>query len=157
MRRAVSPSLDRFLIAQEEMYDGVKAELGAGHKTGHWIWFVFPQVSGLGKSPTAQFYAISSLEEAMAYAAHPLLGKRLRECATLLLSVPDASAVDILGEGDAMKLRSSMTLFHAIALDETLFMHVLQRFYGGSLDLLTMQILAGWRSQSGPSAAGDSG
>ncbi|MET4002825.1 uncharacterized protein (DUF1810 family) [Arthrobacter sp. UYCu511] len=140
--------LDRFLAIQEEKYDGVRVELGAGYKTGHWMWWIFPQAAGLGTSPTAQFYAIASLGEAVAYAAHSVLGARLRACAQLLLEVPDDSAQDILGQVDAMKLRSSMTLFQTAAPEEPLFAEVLHRFFGDSPDFATEQILATWRSQS---------
>lgn len=138
-------SLDRFLKAQENTYHGVRAELGAGHKTGHWMWWVFPQAAGLGISPTSQFYAIGSLVEARAYAAHPVLGERLRACAGLLLSVPGRSAPDILGPVDAMKLRSSMALFLAAAPEDPLFDEVLRRFFDGSPDPATELILAAWR------------
>lgn len=139
--------LQRFVDAQEDRYDGVRAELGAGHKSGHWMWFVFPQARGLGTSPTARFYAIASLGEAAAYAAHRLLGTRLRECAHLLLSVPGRAAVEILGPVDAMKLRSSMTLFQAAAPGEPVFADVLERCFAGIPDEATLQILAAWRPQ----------
>ncbi|WP_038467179.1 DUF1810 domain-containing protein [Arthrobacter sp. PAMC 25486] len=144
----MSGSLQRFIDAQEGMYDGVKTELGAGRKRGHWMWFVFPQVSGLGMSPTSQFFAIASIGEAMAYAAHPLLGARLRECAKLLLSVPGRSAEDNLGAVDAMKLHSSMTLFQAAVPDEPMFGEVLARYFDGGPDEATQRILAAWRSQA---------
>lgn len=145
--------LERFIDAQEGVFDGVRAELGAGRKTGHWMWFVFPQAVGLGTSSTARFYAIASLEEASAYAAHPVLGARLREGAGLLLSSSGQSAEDVLGAVDAMKLSSSMTLFQAVATDEAVFSDVLARFFDGAADPATLRILAGWRSQaSGPGA-----
>lgn len=140
--------LERFVAAQQGMFDGVTAELGAGRKTGHWMWFVFPQAAGLGTSPTARFYAIASLEEAEAYAAHPVLGVRLRECARLLLLHTGRPAVDILGPVDAMKLRSSMTLFQTAAPDEPVFGEVLERFFDGRPDRATLEILAAWRPQS---------
>ena len=126
--------LDRFVQAQAATYDAALAELRAGRKTGHWMWFVFPQVEGLGRSPTAQHYAISGLDEARAYLAHPVLGPRLRESAEALLGVPDRSAEEILGGIDALKLRSSMTLFARAAPDEAVFRAVLERFYGGEAD-----------------------
>lgn len=130
--------LERFVHAQLGVYDGVVGELRAGRKTGHWIWYVFPQVAGLGRSPVSQQYAIGSLAEARAYLAHPVLGTRLRECARLLLAAPAArSAASILGELDAMKVRSSMTLFHRAAPDEPLFAEVLARYYGGVPDPAT--------------------
>ena len=145
--------LQRFVDAQEGRYDGARAELGAGLKSGHWIWFVFPQARGLGSSPTAQFYAIASTGEAAAYAAHHLLGTRLQECARLLLSVPGRSAVEILGLVDAVKLRSSMTLFQAAAPDEPVFGDVLDRYFAGLPDEATQRILAAWRSQEGNAQA----
>ena len=139
--------LDRFVAAQEGMYDGAKAELGAGLKRGHWMWFVFPQASGLGRSPIAQFYGLASMAEAVAYAAHPVLGARLRECAGLLLAAPGASAADIMGQVDAMKLRSSMTLFQAVAPGDAVFGEVLDRFYDGVPDSATLRILDAWGAQ----------
>ena len=139
---------DRFLDAQQGMYDGVKAELGAGRKRGHWMWFVFPQAAGLGRSTTAQFYGITSMAGAVAYAAHPVLGARLRECAGLLLAVPGTSAVEILGQVDAMKLRSSMALFQAAAPGESVFGEVLDRFYDGVPDAATLRIVAAWGEQA---------
>jgi uncharacterized protein (DUF1810 family) len=129
--------LERFVQAQEGVYDGVLDELRRGRKTGHWIWFIFPQAAGLGRSPTSQQYAIASLAEARAYLEHPILGTRLRECASLVLEVPDRSAHDIFGELDALKLRSSMTLFHRAAPDEPLFRQVLERFFDGIVDAAT--------------------
>ena len=133
--------LDRFLEAQEGVYDAVLAELRRGRKTGHWMWFVFPQIAGLGRSPAAQQYAIAGIDEARAYVAHPVLGARLRECAAALLTVAGRSAEDILGPIDAMKLRSSMTLFHRAAPDEALFRSVLDRFYDGRPDAATDELL----------------
>ena len=133
--------LDRFVAAQADTWDGVVAELGRGRKTGHWIWFIFPQVAGLGRSSMSQLYAIESLSEARAYLAHPVLGPRLRECASLVLAVPGRTAVEILGGIDAVKLRSSMTLFHRAAPDEPLFGAVLDRFFGGVADPATDGLL----------------
>jgi len=129
--------LERFVRAQEGIYEGVLGELRRGRKTGHWIWFVFPQVAGLGRSATSHQYAIASLAEARAYLEHPVLGSRLRECAALVLALADRSAVEIFGELDAMKLRSSMTLFHRAAPDEPLFDEVLERFFDGRPDPAT--------------------
>jgi uncharacterized protein (DUF1810 family) len=129
--------LERFVRAQEGVYPEVVDELRRGRKSGHWIWFIFPQVAGLGRSVTSQHYAIASLAEAQAYLAHPVLGARLRECASLVLAVPGRSADEILGELDAMKVRSSMTLFHRAAPDEPLFGQVLERFFGGIADAAT--------------------
>jgi uncharacterized protein (DUF1810 family) len=129
--------LGRFRSAQEGVYPGVVEELRRGRKSGHWIWFIFPQVAGLGRSATSQHYAISSLAEARAYLADPVLGSRLRECAQLLLAVCGRSASQILGELDAMKVRSSMTLFHRAAPEEPIFRQVLDRFFGGLSDSAT--------------------
>ncbi len=128
--------LERFVTAQDEggTYDAAVRELRAGRKTSHWMWFVFPQVAGLGRSATAQHYALTGVAEAQAYLAHPVLGPRLRECAALVQSDP----VGVLGTVDAQKLRSSMTLFALAAPGEPLFADVLDRFYGGELDPLTL-------------------
>ena len=126
--------LDRFVVAQEHVYAGALDELRRGRKTGHWIWFIFPQVDGLGYSDMSRRYAIASQDEARAYLAHPLLGARLRECASALLATAHGTAEDILGGTDAMKVRSSMTLLHRAAPDEPLFTQVLDCFYGGAPD-----------------------
>ena len=133
--------LERFVAAQKGVYDDVVAELRAGGKTSHWMWFVFPQVAGLGRSGMSQRYAIVSLDEARAYLDHPVLGPRLRECAGLVLAVSGRSADDIFGGIDAVKLRSSMTLFHRAAPAEPVFGDVLDRFYGGARDQATDTIL----------------
>ena len=124
--------LERFVRAQDQggTYDRAVVELRAGRKTGHWMWFVFPQIAGLGRSATAQAYAIADLAEAQAYLAHPLLGPRLRECARLMV-VAGCSADDILGPLDAMKLRSSMTLFSAADPGGRVFVEVLEHFFDG--------------------------
>jgi uncharacterized protein (DUF1810 family) len=133
--------LDRFVDAQRDVYDDVVRELRTGRKVSHWMWFVFPQVEGLGRSWTSQQYAIRSLDEARAYLAHPVLGPRLRACAGLLLGTRDRTAEQIFGAVDAVKLRSSMTLFHRAAPDESEFRDVLDRFYGGRPDEATDSIL----------------
>jgi len=138
----MSPDLERFVEAQERVYDGVLAELRSGRKTGHWIWYVFPQIAGLGSSAMSQRYAISSLSEAIAYLAHPVLGTRLRECADIVLDIRDRTAEEIFGSIDAMKLRSSMTLFHRAAPEEPVFAQVLDRYYGGAADEATDARLA---------------
>jgi uncharacterized protein (DUF1810 family) len=127
----MTSGLDRFVEAQDGVYDDALAELTTGRKRTHWMWFIFPQIAGLGSSPTAQFYAIASLDEAKAYLAHPVLGPRLRECARALLAVDGRSAHDIFGYPDDLKLRSSMTLFARAADDPALFQAVLDRFYDG--------------------------
>jgi uncharacterized protein (DUF1810 family) len=134
---ATSYDLDRFVLAQQGVYDGVLDELRAGRKVGHWIWFIFPQVAGLGYSTMSQLYAISSLDEARAYLAHPVLGARLRECAAIVLATTGRTALEIFGSIDAIKLRSSMTLFHRATPDEPVFAQVLERYYGGRADEVT--------------------
>lgn len=135
-------ALERFVDAQGSTYPRIVAEIRGGRKTGHWIWFIFPQVTGLGRSDVSRYYAISSIAEARAYLAHPLLGPRLRECADALLSVHGRSASDIFGPLDAMKVRSSMTLFHRADPDDPRFRGVLVRFYGSVADSATDEILA---------------
>jgi uncharacterized protein (DUF1810 family) len=129
-------SLQRFVDAQDagRTYQQALRELRAGAKRGHWMWFVFPQVAGLGRSPTAQHYAISGLAEARGYLAHPVLGPRLRECAEVLTGLSGTSAVAVFGSLDAQKLHSSMTLFHRAAPDEPVFAAVLEQWFGGRLD-----------------------
>ena len=126
--------LERFVAAQHGVYAGVLDELRRGRKTGHWIWFIFPQVAGLGSSAMSQRYAISSLDEARAYLAHPVLGARLRECAGIVLATGERTATEIFGPLDAMKVRSCMTLFRRAAPDEPVFGHVLDHFYNGVAD-----------------------
>jgi uncharacterized protein (DUF1810 family) len=133
----VPHDLDRFLVAQQPVYDDVLDELRRGRKTSHWMWFVFPQVAGLGSSIMAQRFAIASLGEARAYLAHPVLGARVRECAELVLAIRGATAEEIFGSTDALKLRSCATLFHRAAPDEPLFARVLDRYYGGVADEAT--------------------
>ena len=134
--------LQRFVDAQDAhgTYAAALAELRAGRKTSHWMWFVFPQVAGLGRSATAQHYAVSGLAEARAYLAHPVLGPRLRECAAALTGLPGGDPVAVLGGIDAQKLRSSMTLF-AAASDDPLFPAVLDQYFGGATDPATTQRL----------------
>jgi uncharacterized protein (DUF1810 family) len=135
--------LQRFVAAQDARgtYDRAAAELRGGRKTSHWMWFVFPQIAGLGYSPTAQTYAITALAEARAYLAHPLLGTRLIECASILTRVPDRTAEQIFGVIDAMKLRSSITLFLHAAPGEPVFRQVLDQYFNGIPDPATEQRL----------------
>jgi uncharacterized protein (DUF1810 family) len=133
--------LGRFVDAQGGIYEQALAELRAGRKRSHWMWFVFPQIAGLGRSPTAERYAISGLEEAQAYLAHPLLGPRLRECCRALLELPGSDPEEVLGGIDALKLRSSMTLFARADPAEALFTRVLEQWYGGRPDDATERIL----------------
>jgi len=134
--------LERFVAAQAGTHEAVMRELRAGVKTGHWMWFVFPQIAGLGRSETSSFYAIGSLEEAQAYLAHPVLGVRLRECAGIIAATRGRSASDIFGAVDARKLHSSMTLFHLAAPEVPAFSDVLARCFGGRLDSGTTDRLA---------------
>jgi uncharacterized protein (DUF1810 family) len=136
----VTSGLERFVEAQTGVYASARAEIEAGRKRTHWMWFVFPQLAGLGSSPTAQHYAISGLAEARDYLAHPVLGPRLRECAEMLLTA-DRSASEIFGYPDDLKLRSSMTLF-AQADPAGPFAGVLENLYDGP-DQRTLDLLAG--------------
>ena len=137
--------LGRFAAAQDARgtYNQATAELRRGRKTSHWMWFVFPQIAGLGLSPTAQRYAISSLDEARAYLAHPVLGPRLIECAGIVAATEGRSAEQIFGEIDAMKLRSSVTLFLRAAPGEPVFAQVLGKYFDGQPDPATDRLIAG--------------
>lgn len=135
--------LNRFVRAQAPVYRGVVDELRGGRKRGHWMWFVFPQLSGLGRSPMAARYGISGLDEADAYLRHGLLGPRVRECARLVNGVQDRSAAEIFGSPDDLKLRSSMTLFARAADDNEDFVALLDRYYDGREDPLTVARLTG--------------
>ena len=134
-------ALDRFIVEQERTYVAALAELRRGRKTGHWIWFVFPQLVGLGRSELSRHYAVTSLDEARAYLAHPVLGARLDESVAALLATNGRSAAEILGSIDAVKVRSSMTLFHRAAPDDPVFAEVLARFYGSVADPSTDALL----------------
>ena len=129
--------LERFVEAQDAVYEAVRQELRAGRKATHWMWFVFPQLRGLGRSPTAEYYGIASTAEALAYLHHPVLGARLRECVELVLGVEGTSAHAIFGSPDDLKFHSSMTLFAAIAPIEPLFRRALEKYHGGAPDPLT--------------------
>jgi uncharacterized protein (DUF1810 family) len=130
--------LQRFVDAQRDAYARAVAELRSGRKQSHWIWFIFPQIFGLGHSETAQRFAITSRAEAAAYLAHPLLGPRLCECTGLVNALDGLSAHDIFGSPDDLKFRSSMTLFAAAAEDMSLFEEALRKYYGGVGDPLTL-------------------
>ena len=139
--------LQRFVRAQDQVYSQVLREFRQGRKTSHWMWFVFPQLRGLGFSSTAQHFGITSRAEAQAYLEHPVLGARLRECTALLLQVRGKSAREILGSPDDMKFRSSVTLFAEVSpleVDTALFMSALTTFYGGAKDERTLSLLSGW-------------
>ena len=133
--------LERFVTAQEPVYERVLAELRAGEKRSHWMWFVFPQVAGLGHSDMAKRYALSSLAEAKAYLAHPVLGPRLRECTALVNGVDGRSINDIFGYPDDLKFHSSMTLFARAAGDDHVFADALEKYFDGTPDKQTLQRL----------------
>jgi uncharacterized protein (DUF1810 family) len=140
--------LDRFVSAQAPVWDAVRAELRAGAKRSHWMWFVFPQLRGLGRSGTAQFYGLAGLDEARAYWQHPLLGPRLREACALLAALPAAvTALQVFGPVDTLKLASCLTLFERAAPDEPLFGQLLQRWFEGRRDGATERLL-----EDGPTA-----
>jgi uncharacterized protein (DUF1810 family) len=133
--------LERFVEAQEHVYDEVRRELRAGRKASHWMWFVFPQIAGLGQSPTSVRFAIASLDEAKAYLAHPLLGARLVECARLALDAEGRSAREIFGAIDEVKFRSSITLFARAAPGEDVFRRCLDKYFAGAPDDATLERL----------------
>ena len=133
--------LERFVAAQAPVYDRVCAELRAGRKRSHWMWFIFPQIRGLGSSAMAQRYAITSLAEATAYLDHPVLGPRLRECTQLVNAVDGRSAHEIFGSPDDMKFHSSMTLFLRAGSEDELFRATLDKYFGGKLDRATIDRL----------------
>jgi uncharacterized protein (DUF1810 family) len=135
--------LQRFVVAQDQAgtYAAAVRELRAGRKRSHWMWFVFPQIAGLGQSPTSRRYAISSLDEARAYLAHPVLGPRLLECTGILEQLEESSAEEIFGGIDAIKLRSSMTLFARADPGQREFQNVLDAYFGGALDGATERLL----------------
>jgi len=131
-------NLQRFVDAQDRVFDGVCAELREGRKRGHWMWFIFPQIKGLGRSHLASKYAIDSSEEAAAYLEHPVLGPRLRECTRLVNLVGGRSIEEIFGYPDDMKFRSSMTLFAHASSDNQVFLDALAKYFGGESDHLTL-------------------
>jgi uncharacterized protein (DUF1810 family) len=141
MKRS-SEGLQRFVQAQDPVYSSVRDELAAGRKQSHWMWFVFPQLKGLGRSKTARHFGIDSRREALAYWQHPLLGARLRECTALMLATRQKSAHDIFGSPDELKFHSSMTLFASVAPDEPVFTQALARFFSGQPDANTLALLA---------------
>lgn len=134
-------NLQRFVDAQEDVYEEVLAELAQGRKTTHWMWFVFPQLRALGQSVTAHYYGIASADEALAYLQHPVLGTRLRECVDQLLALNMSNPHVIFGSPDDLKLRSSLTLFNTIAPQETRFRDALEKFYPDDADDKTLALL----------------
>lgn len=133
--------LQRFIEAQAPDFPTVEAELRAGRKASHWMWFIFPQLEGLGRSGTARFYAITGLEEARAYLAHPILGQRLVHCVALVNAVEGRSAHEIFGSPDDLKFRSSVTLFREAVPEKALFQAALDRYFGGEPDPATLALL----------------
>jgi uncharacterized protein (DUF1810 family) len=131
-------NLRRFVAAQDPVIAEVRLELGRGRKTGHWMWFVFPQIGGLGQSPTARFYALSSLDEAKAYLAHPILGPRLLEFTAIVNGLQGLSIGQVLGSPDDLKFRSCMTLFAQATAENRVFLAALGKYYDGSLDARTL-------------------
>ena len=131
-------NLARFVQAQQRQYQDAIQELRSGRKQSHWIWFVFPQLRALGRSGTAHFFGLENTRQARAYWEHPVLGRRLRECVAALLSINGKSAAEILGETDALKLRSCLTLFLQVAPAQPSLSAALERFYAGELDPLTL-------------------
>lgn len=133
--------LQRFVDAQDPVYRQVCAELSAGVKASHWMWFVFPQLKALGRSATAQHFGIASRDEAKAYWAHPVLGARLKECSERVLSIQGRTALQIFGPPDNLKFRSSMTLFELVALDEPVFAQALAKYFAGERDPRTLELV----------------
>ena len=134
-------NLQRFVVAQEPVYAEVLAELRQGSKRSHWMWFVFPQIAGLGRTETARFYAIGSRGEAEAYLKHDVLGRRLEDCTRLVIEVQGRTAQQIFGQPDDLKFRSSMTLFARVAADNGIFQDALEKYYSGEPDPLTLDRL----------------
>lgn len=134
-------NLERFVEAQEGVFEQVCAELRGGRKIGHWMWFIFPQIAGLGFSEMSRRYAIRSLDEAKAYLAHPILGSRLREICGIVNGVEGRTAYQIFGSPDDMKLRSSMTLFAKATEDNAVFVEVIRKYFGGEWDQRTVELI----------------
>ena len=141
MLNLTTQGLPRFVEAQDLIFDTVCNELALGEKSSHWMWFVFPQLKGLGKSPIARHYALDSATEALAYWQHPVLGTRLKECTQLVLAQPN-SALDVFGAPDDLKFKSCMTLFARITPTEPLFQKALDKFFGGKADEATLKLLS---------------
>ena len=141
----MTEELDRFVEAQAPHLDAVKAELAAGRKRSHWMWFVFPQLRGLGRSSMARHFGLQSLVEARAYLAHPVLGPRLRACVELVLGVDGRSAHEIFGSPDDLKLRSCLTLFRAVDGPDGVFARALAKYFDAQPDPMTLQLLAAER------------
>ena len=134
-------NLDRFVRAQADIYDRALGELRRGKNQSHWMWFIFPQIDGLGSSAMTREYSIKSMDEVRAYLRHPVLGMRLKECAEAVLAVEGRTALEIMGRPDDLKLRSSMTLFERAAGDDSVFAKLLNKYYAGERDEKTLAIL----------------
>lgn len=145
----VDYNLERFVDAQRDTYQGALSEIARGRKQAHWIWYIFPQVAGLGRSGMAQRFAIRSLDEAKAYLAHPILGKRLLECVAALQDLPMSDPEAVFGSVDAVKVRSSLTLFALADPEQRLFYAALDRWYKGARDVRTAEILAATGTSAG--------
>ena len=137
----MSVDLSRFITAQQRSYSTALSEIKRGRKTSHWIWYIFPQIEGLGRSSTAQYYSIHDMEEAKAFMADPYLSRNLIEISQALLTLDSNNATEVMGIPDDMKLRSSMTLFMAAVPEQPLFRQVRDKFYGGKPDRWTLQLL----------------
>jgi uncharacterized protein (DUF1810 family) len=138
----MTSDLNRFLTAQQDgVYDDALSELKNGHKCSHWMWFIFPQIKGLGYSETAQYYAIKNSEEAEQYLNHPVLGKRLLQCTHAVLAIENKTALDIFGEPDNVKLNSCMTLFAQLPNASPVFSRVIDKYFNGKLDTKTLALL----------------
>ncbi len=135
-------NLDRFIKAQENIYEAVISELKNGHKTSHWMWYIFPQLKGLGYSSMSIKYSIGSIQEAVEYLNHPILGSRIRECSRIVLTTDGYSAKQILGSIDELKFRSSMTLFNYVQKNEDIFELVLSKYFNGIQDNKTLELLS---------------
>lgn len=133
--------LSRFTSAQEGIYDGALAELRSGHKRTHWMWYIFPQIDGLGHSTTSKHYAIKSIEEARQYLNHPVLGTRLLKCAEAVLTIEGRSVSEIFGYPDDLKFKSSMTLFACVADPRSVFVRILDKYFDGKQDIKTLRLL----------------
>jgi uncharacterized protein (DUF1810 family) len=139
--------LRRFMRAQEDAYDGVLAELKGGQKRSHWMWYIFPQIDGLGHSATAKHFAITGPEEARQYLKHPVLGARLVECADVVLSIEGRSISETFGYPDNLKLKSSMTLFESVAEPGSVFARVLDKCFHGERDVMTVRLLKNFKEK----------
>lgn len=139
---STTQGLQRFVEAQDRVYESVCNELALGEKTSHWMWFIFPQMKGLGQSPKAKYYGLESADEGLRYWQHPVLGPRLLACTKLTLAQPNTAARDIFGTPDDLKFKSCMTLFVQVAPQEPVFKQALTRFFGGKADESTLKLLS---------------